>query len=263
MAGTGTVRLSAHRPGAADRGAGPARAQGGRRHRPRVQRAAPARRLAGHRPDHPPGRRADRRGRRAARDLRAGARLPRRQDRRLPRARRARRRAVADHDPGHRRAGQDGRAGVRPAAGVPPARGQPRGDPGADGAVPGRDRSPLRVALPGHRPPGLPARGQRGHHRPLPRPHRVRAHQADGPGHRRHGRPRGPRLRAGRGHGRQLRAAQRGTRRRGGGQGPARTRPGPVRGRRAGHVPDRLRQAEADRPAHLHLPARRRHREEE
>ena len=103
----------------------------------------------------------------------------------LPRARRTRRRPVADPDQGHRRAGQDRLAGVRPAAGVPPARGQPRGDPGADGAVPGADRSPLRVALPGHRPPGLPARGQRGPHRPLPRPHRLRAHQADGPGHRR------------------------------------------------------------------------------
>ena len=143
MAGARTVRLPAHGPGAADRGAGPARAQGGRRHRPRVQRAAPARRLAGHRPDHPPGRRADRRGRRPARDLRAGARLPRRQDRRLPRARRARRRPVADHDPGHRRAGQVRLGGVRPAAGIPPARGQPRGDPGADGAVPGARPIPV------------------------------------------------------------------------------------------------------------------------
>ena len=53
------------------------------------------------------------------------------------------------------------------------------------------------------------------------------------------------------------------TGRRGRGQGAARARPGPVRGGRAGHVPVRLRPAEADRPAHLHLPARPRHRGEE
>ncbi len=34
------------------------------------------------------------------------------------------------------RAGQDRRGGIRPGAAVPPARGQPRGDPGADRAVP-------------------------------------------------------------------------------------------------------------------------------
>jgi ABC-type multidrug transport system ATPase subunit/sugar phosphate isomerase/epimerase len=88
----------------------------------------------------------------------------------------------------------------------------------------------------------------------------LRAHQADGPGHRGQGRPRGPRLRPGRGHGRQLRAARRRTGRRGRGQGAARSRPGPFRRGRAGHVPVRLRPAEADRPAYLHLPTRRRHR---
>jgi hypothetical protein len=146
VAGTRAVRLSAQRQGAAGRRAQPARPGRGRRHRTRVQRLAPAGRLAGHRRDHPPGVRAHRRGRRAARDLRAGARLPRRLHRCLPRARRTRRRAMADHDPGHRRPGQDGRGGVRPGAAVPPARGQPRGNPGPDRAVPGQT-DPRYVSL--------------------------------------------------------------------------------------------------------------------
>ena len=43
-------------PARLSRRAQPARPEGGRRHRARLQRAAPARRLAGHRPDHPAGR---------------------------------------------------------------------------------------------------------------------------------------------------------------------------------------------------------------
>ena len=162
VAGAGAVRLPAHRRGAAGRRARPARAAGGRRHRCTGSAACTG-------PDdwrpsvaeHPQGGRAHRRARRREhlifvpvpgyRDDTTGAYL---EPAELDAGR------VADDDPGRSdELGQVGRGGVRPAPAVPPARGQPRGDPGADRAVPGRHRPALRQPLPGHRPPGLPARG--------------------------------------------------------------------------------------------------------
>ena len=162
VAGAGPVRVPADGPGPARRRAGPARADGRRRHDARRERAAPRRRLAGDRGQDPQGRRADRRGRRPAPGLRAGARLPRRHHRGLPGAGRARpttsgRRWCAR--PTSSAGSWPRSTGVR--AAVPPARRQPRGDPGADRAVPGRHRPAVRQPLPGHRAPGVPAGGQR------------------------------------------------------------------------------------------------------
>ena len=85
--------------------------------------------------------------------------LPRRRHRRLPGAGRAR--PATSGRTMVRAADELGRIvaeeyGVR--AAVPPARGQPRGDPGADRAVPGRHRPAVRHPVPGHRAPGVPAR---------------------------------------------------------------------------------------------------------
>ena len=118
----------------------------------------------------------------------------------------------------------------------------------ADRPAARRDRSRLRLAVPGHRASGVRGRRRRTAHRRSSGPDRLPAHQADGPGDRRQGPSRGPGLRAGRRDGSQLRAAGR--------------HPGhPVGGRRAARrgapdtfviveqdmYPVRVRRADADR----------------
>ena len=131
VARAGTVRLPAHRPGAAEGRAG-ASWPAGRRPAPCTATAActgptSSTAIAG---ADPQGRRADR-GRSARRHLvfvpvpgyrddTTGAYL---EPAELDRGR------VADAGPQHRRAGPDRRRGARRAAAVPPARRQPRGDP--------------------------------------------------------------------------------------------------------------------------------------
>ena len=198
VAGAGPVRLPADGPGPALRRAGPARADGRRRHHARGERAAPGRRLAGDRGQDPQGGRADRRGRRPARGLRAGARLPRRHHRRLPRAGRARRRTS-----GARWSGRPtSSAGSWPRSTALRLQFHPH----ADSHVETQEQTERFLADTDPRYVNLCL--DTGHLayrradsvaliRRLPGPDRLRAHQADGPGRRGPGRAGGPGLRPG------------------------------------------------------------------
>ena len=104
--------------------------------------------FAGDRREDPQGGGADRGGGRRARDLRAGARLPRRRDRRLPRAGRARRRTSGRRwSAVDQRPRQDPRRGVRPAhcssTRTPTATSRPRRRPSGSWPrpIPGTSRS--------------------------------------------------------------------------------------------------------------------------
>ena len=205
-------------------------------------------------------------GGRQARGLRAGARLPRRHDRRLPGAGRADRGRVADDGAGRGRARPHGR-GRRTGCGCefhPHADSHVETQPQIERFLADTDPAFVSLCL----DTGHVAYRRRRRGRPDPpvsRSRRLRAHQADGPGRGGEGRGAGPRVRPGGGDGRKLRAAGRraGCRRRSPRRWPAWPGWPPSCSSWSSRTsyPVRRRRARADRPAHPRLPARGRHRQ--
>ena len=262
VAGAGPVRLPADGPGPAGRRAGPARAEGGRRHHARAQRPAPGRGLAGHRPRHPPGGRADRRRRR--RGTWCSSRCP----------------ATATTRPGAYLEAAELDAGAWRTLDRGPRTSSARWCRRSTACGCSSTRTPTATWRRRSRPSGS-----------WTRPTPATSRSAWTPGTWRTGTRttsaiiRGYPERIGYVHIKQMDPAVVEVADREGlafgqavglgascepprgepdieavDQGAARARHRPVRGRRAGHVPGRLRPAEADRAAHLRLPARPGHR---